>query len=340
MDTTSHIIIGLGLGALSHIDPMVADNPTLSYAILIGTVIGSNAPDFDYVYKLKGNSSYYRHHRGWSHSLLALPLWGLAVSGSIYFFFSEVSFSHLFLWTFLSVILHVFLDLFNVYGTQAIRPFSIKWISFDSIPLVDPYILYLHITGFLLLPFYEAGRVFIIIYMLMFLYLFLRTVYASCTKRYLQDHFQNAIRIKLMPRARILYWDLLIETEDDFLFGEYSRKSLVIEHTLQKKQIDSELILESMNDSLVSDFLSSTNFAYPFIQKKKNGTFVYWKDLRFRNNKFFPYLAVVFISTELKCKDSYTGWVYSLKKYKKVLRKLESASTSSCDGKKKSYLEG
>ncbi|MFJ5624057.1 metal-dependent hydrolase [Peribacillus loiseleuriae] len=339
MDTTSHIIIGLGLGALSHIDPMVAESATLSYAVLIGTVFGSNAPDFDYVYKLKGNSSYYRHHRGWSHSLLALPLWGLVVSGSIYFFFSEVSFLHLFLWTFLSVILHVFLDLFNVYGTQAIRPFSTKWISFDSIPLVDPYILSLHIIGFFLLPFYEAGRVFIIIYMLIFLYLLLRTSYASFTKRYLQGHFQNAIRIKLMPRARILYWDLLIETEDGFLFGEYSRKSLVIDHTLPKKQYDSDLILESMNDRFVSDFLSSTNFAYPFVQKKKNGTFVCWRDLRFRNNKFFPYLAVVFISTELQSKASYTGWVYSLKKYKKVLRKLEHTSPSYMR-KKKSYFEG
>ena len=175
-------------------------------------------------------------------------------------------------------------------------------------------------------------------YLCFYIYFFAQSM-PSFTKKYLQSHFQNAIRIKLMPRARILYWDLLIETEDDFLFGEYSRKSLVIEHTLQKKQIDSELILESMNDSLVSDFLSSTNFAYPFVQKKKNGTFVYWKDLRFRNNKFFPYLAVVFFSTEFKSKASYTGWVYSLKKYKKVLRKLENTSPF-YTRKKKSYLEG
>ncbi|WP_028391257.1 metal-dependent hydrolase [Bacillus cihuensis] len=339
MDTTTHIIIGLGLGALSQIDPIVAESTTLSYATLLGTLIGSNAPDFDYVYKFKGNSSYYRHHRGLSHSLLALPLWGLAVSGTIYSFLPDISYLHLFIWTFLSVTLHVFLDLFNVYGTQVIRPFSTKWISFDSIPLVDPYILVLHTIGFFLLPFYEPGRVFLVVYLLMFLYILIRTAYAYYTKRYLQGYFQNAIHIKLIPRARILYWGLLIETEDDFLFGEYSRKSLIIEHTLPKKQLDSEMILESMNNSLVTDFLSSTDYAYPFVEKKKNGTFVYWKDLRFRHNKFFPYLAVVFISAELKNTASYTGWVSSLKKYKKVIRKLEQTSASN-SGKKKSYFRG
>ena len=110
MDTTSHTIIGLGLGALSHIDPMAADSATFSYAILIGTVIGSNAPDFDYVYKLKGNSSYYRNHRGWSHSLLALPLWGLAVSGSIYSIFSR---GILFTFVFMDVSLCDFACLFR-----------------------------------------------------------------------------------------------------------------------------------------------------------------------------------------------------------------------------------
>lgn len=328
MDTASHIIIGFGLAALSQIDPVVGESSTMSQAVLLGSIIGSNAPDFDYVYKLRGNSSYRRHHRGWSHSLVALPLWGLVVSSSIYPFFSNISFLHLFLWTFLAVIIHVFLDVFNVYGTQAIRPFSSKWIAFDSIPLTDPYIWILHAAGFCSIVYFEAGKVFTIIYSLMFLYLFFRTVYAGMTKRYLQGHFRNAKRIKLIPRATILKWDVLIESEDDFLFGVYSRGNLVIEHTLAKKVECSDLILDSMNDGIISDFLTSTNYAYPFVQKRKSGTFVYWKDLRFRRKKFFPYLAVVFISPDLKSKASYTGWVYSLKKYKKVLRELESASIS------------
>ncbi|MDQ0219205.1 metal-dependent hydrolase [Peribacillus cavernae] len=335
MDTTSHIIIGLGLGAFAQIDPVVAES-SLSHAVIIGTVFGSNAPDFDCVFKLNGNGSYYRNHRGWSHSLPALPLWSFFVSGSIYTFFPGPSFFHLFFWTFLAVVIHVLLDLFNVYGTQVFRPFSAKWIAFDSIPLIDPYILMLHIVGFALLPVFEAGKIFSFVYLLMALYILIRTAYAWLIKKDLEDSFRNVIRIKLIPRAGIFKWDLLIETEDHFLFGVYSVRNLIIELTLSKKVEHPELVRESRNAQPVSDFLASTNYAYPFVQQRKNGYFVYWKDLRFRTNKFFPYLVVMFISSDLKSKVSYIGWLHSLKQYKKVLRKLEKNS-GSLKGKETSY---
>ncbi|WP_137791434.1 metal-dependent hydrolase [Bacillus sp. E(2018)] len=68
MDATSHIIIGLGLGALAQVDPVVS-NSSLSYAVVLGTVSGSNAPNADCIFKMKGRGSYFRNHRGWSHSL-------------------------------------------------------------------------------------------------------------------------------------------------------------------------------------------------------------------------------------------------------------------------------
>lgn len=149
MDTTSHILMGLGLGALAQINPVIANDDVLTQAVVLGTIIGSNAPDFDFMYLLKGKGSYYRNHRAWSHSLLALPLWSAAVSGIIFSLFNVPSFSHLFFWTFLAVILHVFFDLFNVHGTQVLLPFSNKWIAFDSLPLFDPMISFVHILGFL-----------------------------------------------------------------------------------------------------------------------------------------------------------------------------------------------
>ncbi len=69
MDTVSHIVIGLGLGALAQIDPAVSNHQTLTQAVIIGTVIGSNAPDFDFIYRFKGKGSYFRNHRAMSHSL-------------------------------------------------------------------------------------------------------------------------------------------------------------------------------------------------------------------------------------------------------------------------------
>ncbi|MDR7001206.1 metal-dependent hydrolase [Neobacillus niacini] len=323
MDTFSHIIIGLGLGALAQVDPAVIDHTSLSQAVIAGTVIGSNAPDFDIIYRFKGKGSYLRHHRGISHSLLALPLWGLVVSSIVYLFFPNSPFLHLYFWTLLAVLVHVFLDLFNVHGTQVLLPFSRKWIAFDSIPLVDPYFLILHVLGFSLLPFYQAGKTFLIIYIFLLLYLVIRAFSTLLIKIHLQNHFQNAVRLKLIPRMTMFKWDIIIETKEELIFGVFFKNSLYIDHTFSKKINFPELVQESKKDPSVLDFLSSTHYAYPFVQERKKGFYVYWKDLRFRTNKFFPSLVIMFISSDLKNKKSFIGNFHSLKQYKKVLRDLK-----------------
>ena len=45
---------------------------------------------------------------------------------------------------FLAVFLHVFVDIFNSYGTQALRPFSNKWVAIGVINTFDPIIFILH----------------------------------------------------------------------------------------------------------------------------------------------------------------------------------------------------
>jgi inner membrane protein len=328
MDTFSHIVIGLGVGALAQIDPAISIDPTLSQAVIFGAVIGSNAPDFDFIYRLKSKGSYIRHHRGFSHSLFALPLWGMIVSGVIYPFFPDVSFFHLFIWSFVAVILHVLLDLLNVDGTQILQPFSRKWIAFDAIPLIDPYILLLHFLGFGLLPLFHGGTTFLVIYAFLFLYICIRFISTVLIKKYLQSHFLNAIQIKLIPRMALFKWDIIIETKEDFIFGVYSENSLKVEYTLSKKVDFPELVKASKDDDAVSDFLSATDFAYPYVQKYKSGYYVYWNDLRFRTKKFFPFRAILFISSDLNSKKSYVGWFNSLKKYKKVLKNLKNNHTS------------
>lgn len=325
MDTVSHIIVGFGLGALAQMDPVISNDSALSTAVLVGTVVGSNAPDFDFFYRFKGKNSYYRNHRGWSHSMPAIPLWSILTTASILPFFPDSSISHLFFWILLSVTLHVLLDLFNVNGTQALRPFSTKWLSLDFLPLIDPYIIMLHILGFSLLPFFETGRVFTFIYLAMVFYLLVRFVFTQFTKWKLSQHFQNALRVKMVPKTSPFHWNIIIETNQDFLFGSYSMGELWIEHTFSKKVDYPGLVIDSSQNPEVESFLRGTHFAYPFVQKRKSGYFIYWKDLRFRSKKFFPKLAIMFISLDYKNQVSYTGKLTSIKHYKRVIKKLETS---------------
>ncbi len=76
MDTATHIVMGVSLAGLATLDPVVQSDPALFNAVLIGTIVGSHAPDFDTVFKMKDNATYIRHHRGASHSIPAIIMWG------------------------------------------------------------------------------------------------------------------------------------------------------------------------------------------------------------------------------------------------------------------------
>src|SRR5690625_4505491 len=147
MDTGTHIVMGIALGGLATLDPVVSNDPLMFNSVLVGTIIGSQAPDFDTILKLKNNATYIRNHRGITHSIPAVIMWGILIASIIYMFVPEISFLRLWLWTFLAVILHVFVDIFNAYGTQAYRPFTNKWIAHGFINTFDPYIFLLHVVG-------------------------------------------------------------------------------------------------------------------------------------------------------------------------------------------------
>jgi len=111
MDTATHFVIGISLAGIAHIDP-VMQNEALSQAVFLGSIIGSQAPDFDGVSRLFGGTAgYIKHHRGVSHSIPALFIWPTLITFFISLFYSSLtSLSNLWLWTFLAVFLNVLLD--------------------------------------------------------------------------------------------------------------------------------------------------------------------------------------------------------------------------------------
>lgn len=123
---------GMGLAGLSFVDPAVASHGTLAGAVMVATVLASQAPDADTALRLKDNALYIRNHRGITHSLPFLLLWPALITlviGPLFGFTDVHSLSHIALWSFIGVAVHVFSDLFNTYGTQAARPFTEKWIA-------------------------------------------------------------------------------------------------------------------------------------------------------------------------------------------------------------------
>src|SRR4051794_1777250 len=142
--------MGIALGGLATLDPVVASSHATTTSVLIATIAGSQIPDIDTVLKLRNNAVYIRNHRGITHSIPAVILWPLIILAVVYPFFPEANLFHLWLWTFFAVFLHVFVDIFNAYGTQAIRPFSHKWVALGIINTFDPFIFAIHVVGIIL----------------------------------------------------------------------------------------------------------------------------------------------------------------------------------------------
>src|SRR3954452_19974656 len=167
--------MGFALGGLATLDPVVTSHAATASSVLISVIVGSQIPDIDTVLKFKDNATYIRNHRGITHSLPAVLLWPLAVIAVIYPFFPAANLLHLWLWTFLAVFLHVFVDIFNAYGTQALRPFSAKWVALGVINTFDPFIFSIHVVGLILWGFgTDPGYTFGMIYIILVAYYLIR----------------------------------------------------------------------------------------------------------------------------------------------------------------------
>lgn len=104
--------------------------------MLTGTLIGSHAPDFDTVLRVKGFAAYIQYHRGITHSIPALFIWPALIALPLGFGFGVLQhWFVLYLWIFLSVVLHVLLDTLNSYGVQSTRPFSAQWVHLDILAI-------------------------------------------------------------------------------------------------------------------------------------------------------------------------------------------------------------
>src|SRR5699024_1081255 len=220
MDTGTHIAMGVAIAGLSTLDPAVHSDPALFNAVFVGVIAGSHAPDFDTILKLRNNATYIRHHRGLTHSIPAVILWGILIAGIIHLFVPQVNFLHLWAWTFLAVCVHVLVDIFNAYGTQAYRPFTNKWIAHGFINTFDPYIFTLHIAGIgAWLLGANPGYTWLVIYTVILLYYIKRYLDKREIVRKIKDYFPNTKDIATSPTMKQNYWRVAITTPDKFYVG-------------------------------------------------------------------------------------------------------------------------
>lgn len=311
MDTGTHLVVGLGLAGLAHLDPAVANDPQLAAAVMIGTVAGSQAPDADTLLRFRSNAVYIRNHRGKSHSLPAVAIWTALITIALSLLFRGVPVGHLAFWVFVAVAFHVFSDLFNTYGTQAMLPITEKWISWNIIHIFDPFIFTSHVIAILLWAAGASpGPVFAALYILLAIYYIWRTAarFAALRKIQKQDPtFHPDHQYMVIPTINPNVWNVVKRTGPScYELGEFRNGALRWVDEVRCQQHPAADASRSHPD--VASFLYFTSYACAEVREHRWGYEVKWTDVRYRHRKQYPFVAVVLLDKQLQPIDSYVGW--------------------------------
>jgi len=133
MDNLTHTLAGLFLSraGLNRATPLAA--PIL--------MLAANVPDIDIVSLAGGSLNYLHYHRHLTHSLAAAPLMALLPLLLVRLAARKpIRWLPAYAASLLAVIVHLLLDLTNVYGIRLLLPFSESWQRLDLTSVIDVWI--------------------------------------------------------------------------------------------------------------------------------------------------------------------------------------------------------
>jgi inner membrane protein len=310
MDTGSHLLFGATLAGLAMLQPDVSQDPALAHAVLTATMLGSHAPDFDSVIRLKGYAAYVRHHRGITHSLPALLAWPVVIALPIAALFGVwPHFWSLLLWTFAAVVFHVGLDLFNAYGVQCLRPFSQRWHHLDTLSLFDPFLFAVHAAGLLLWAagLAKPGPMFFVIYAATLVYIGIRWLHHGSVVRMVKRKIGQDGICHVVPSLWWFHWQFVMETEIAFYNGVVSWGRVSVQDEFGKDR-SHPAIQATLGTDGVRAFLHFAQRVHVRLTERNDGYDVQWRDLRFWYRHKLPFGVDVRLDRELNVVSDTLGW--------------------------------
>lgn len=321
MDTGTHLVMGFTLGGLATLSPGVLHDPHFANSLLLTTIIGSQLPDTDTILKLRNNAKYLKHHRGITHSIPAIILWTLSLS-LIMTLFNKEHYGYYLFWSFFAVSVHVFVDLFNAYGTQALRPISKRWIAFGIINTFDPFIFVLHLIGVPFVLFHiKAGPVCILIYIIMIIYYSFRYRQKHLVIAKVHEKLPDVKYVYVSPSIKYSKYHVVANTDTHHYVGRYKNNTFKIYDVFKRKPLPViEDVKVALQDDNVKSFLSfSPVYIWELIGHDDHKE-LRLIDLRYRTETYYPFVAVVKFDYDHNLISSYTGWIFSEHKLQKKLR--------------------
>jgi inner membrane protein len=302
MDILTHGLIGATLSGLflKRVDPTIATVTLISSSVI---------PDIDYVVRFWGMTSYLKHHRGITHSILGVLVLSLILAALVKVFSRSTSYWTILLFCFLGSFIHLFFDLTNAYGTQILLPFSKHRYHWDWLMLIDLPIFSLLLVGLIVswikrpYAFQIAATVLVIIA----LYIGFRAVVQAKAENWVKNYpLQNEEKIKygaypaFFPPTPFKWWTVM-ETKDAYYVGNLDLLDADKNKPTRVEKIPKNGWVEiAKKTETARVFLDFAKYPHLEIYQKDGNWVIEWDDLTFGLFKRKGFLAQVVISEDEK----------------------------------------
>lgn len=222
-------------------------------ALIYGALIGM-LPDADVLVRFSSDiCAEMLHHRGITHSLFFAPVVAPIMAYFLNKFHKSDNFSAWLWLCFWALITHPLLDVFTVYGTQLLAPFSNHRFSFCAVPVIDPtYSLPLLLSVIVGYFIKENTRISQTIAAIMLLvttsYLFLGIAMHDKAILHIRNHenFKAQRSEAFTTMFSIFYRRLVVEEDQQFHIGFLNTLSPhpIKWHSFDKEKISEETFLK------------------------------------------------------------------------------------------------
>lgn len=322
MDTLTHTLMGGTLVGLATIDPTF---DALSVGFVTVAVGASLVPDIDTVMKMKNNAVYITHHRGITHSLpFTFLIWPVIITLLANLIFG-LPLMNTYLWVQLAVFLHVFVDIFNSYGTQALRPINHTWIQLGVINTVDIPIIILHVLFFILWFFgLNPVTLFFGLYGIMLVYYISRFIMQNyLSKKVEQQLPQEYIkRVFCLPTIHFFEWRIVVVAQESYYVGRSFRGNIIFYDRFNtERRMPEDLFNSIKKDPNFKAFtFFSSIYRYEITQINQDMLEIRYTDLRYLKEGHYPFVCILNVEKSTNAvTHSYTGWVFTENKLQKKL---------------------
>lgn len=220
MDPVTHALSG-AVAARATAPPDNHDLPTLRERTLAG---GGAAlfPDIDIVFRAVDPLFYLVHHRAITHSIVMAPVWALLLA---------LIFAALFRWRYswsafygvslIGLLVHVFGDWINAYGTKLLAPITDTQFSFDTTFVLDPWLSGLLLLGLGVSVLWQprwGARIGLILCSVLIALQWTQRQHAEALAQYYADtHQVEAVAVDVLPQPfHPFNWMLVLEERDRY----------------------------------------------------------------------------------------------------------------------------